>query len=141
MSAPVVNVGGCTDASAVNFNPAATDEDGTCAYSADVPERVDGSTIIFQDVTPTSVKLVWDTPGLGAYQSPLQGYRIRMYSCGPTDEVVLPAGSELPPSSHAGSATTTVVPAGCTDYVETISNYEDVAGGDESSSLDSPSTS
>ena len=130
MSAPVVNVGGCTDASAVNFNPAATDEDGTCAYSADVPERVDGSTIIFQDVTPTSVKLVWDTPGLGAYQSPLQGYRIRMYSCGPTDEVVLPAGSELPPSSHAGSATTTVVPAGCTDYVETISNYEDVAGGD-----------
>ena len=124
---PTIDLGGCTDTNAVNFIAAATQDDGTCAMSKDVPEKIDSSSIHFQDISGTNAKMIWNAPKLGAYQLPIMGYKIRVRECGPTDTVILPAGTELPPSEHSGDA---VVSAGCTEYVETISRYEDVDGGD-----------
>ena len=141
VSTPVVALGGCTDTNAVNYVAAATNDDGTCALTKEVPERIDSSTIHFQEITGTNAKIIWSAPKLGAYRMPIMGYKLKVRECGPTDVIVTPHGSDYPPSSHPrGTPATVVIPAGCTEYEHTISRYEHDASNAECTTDSSATT-
>ena len=80
-----IQYGGCTDVTAMNYNPAANVDDQSCVWSVDVPEAVAGATIYFTGVTSTSATIHWAEPRLGGYKAPIMGYKLQVRTGSTTD--------------------------------------------------------